>query len=405
MTSTSAVSQWLDNASRYPLLTATQEIQLGGQIRAWLDVENPDARTIKRGKRARERMIQSNLRLCAAASKKYLARIGSSSSLSHEDLLQEACLGLARAAEKFDPATGYKFSTYAYWWIRQAIGRLCDYNSSPIKITPPVHQMALKWQYRPEGQSIEEFAAGLGEPVEKIKRKLEWWRRAQVSSLDCHAKSDDDSSPLIDRIAADELINNEQDFAEILDDLKYLDGGVLRESLAVLEVAEEAKPAEIAELMGWGRHEVQRKLQDCRSQVREHLPDHIRAMICGPEHKIEPAIIDASPSPKPEPVRELVLAHASASTTDSPMTSSIQPTTNGHSKSLEAEALEIIETVKAEPAEVQLEPPAKAKRKRRSAAEIQAEKESALISVVVDGTQFAGQPDHIARLLVAMKAA
>lgn len=111
------------------------------------------------------------------------------------------------------------------------------------------------------------------------------------------------------------------------------------------------------------------------------------------------------PSPKPEPARELVLAHASVSTADSPMTSSIQPTTNGHSKSLEAEAMEIIETVKAEPAAVEPEPQAKAKRKRRSSAEIQAEKQSALISVVVDGTQFAGQPDHIARLLNALKSA
>ena len=84
------------------------------------------------------------------------------------------------------------------------------------------------------------------------------------------------------------------------------------------------------------------------------------------------------------------------------MTQSIQPTTNGHSKSLEAEALEIIETVKAEPA---AEAPKPKRRARRSAAEIQAEKQSALISVVVDGTQFAGQPDHIARLINAMKAA
>ena len=157
--------------------------------------------------------------------------------------------------------------------------------------------------------------------------------------------------------------------------------------------------------MGWSPAQVKRKLQDCRSQVREHLPEHIRAAIVGPEKQIEPAKLVPSPSPKRQPARELVLANASVSTSDSLMTQSIQPTQNGHSKSLEAEAMEIIETVKAEPAEVQPEPQAKARRKRRSAAEMQAEKESALISLVVDGTQFAGQPDHIARLLVAMKAA
>ena len=87
------------------------------------------------------------------------------------------------------------------------------------------------------------------------------------------------------------------------------------------------------------------------------------------------------------------------------MTASIQPTQNGHSKSLEAEAMEVIEAVKSEPAEPVAEASKPKRRARRTAAEIQAEKQSALISVVVDGTQIAGQPDHIARLLNAMKAA
>ena len=85
-------------------------------------------------------MIQCNLRLVSTVSKKYLPRIQTNASVSHEDLLQEGTLGLNRAAEKFDPATGYKFSTYAYWWIRQSMGRMCDVNATTIKVTPLVVQ-------------------------------------------------------------------------------------------------------------------------------------------------------------------------------------------------------------------------------------------------------------------------
>ena len=140
MSAHGAVNQWLENAARFPLLTASQEIQLGNQIRAWLDSDNPDPKTVRRGQRARTRMIQCNLRLITAVAKKYTTRIQTNPSVSHEDLLQEGSLGLARAAEKFDPATGYKFSTYAYWWIRQSMGRMCDINATTIKVTPLVVQ-------------------------------------------------------------------------------------------------------------------------------------------------------------------------------------------------------------------------------------------------------------------------
>jgi hypothetical protein len=87
------------------------------------------------------------------------------------------------------------------------------------------------------------------------------------------------------------------------------------------------------------------------------------------------------------------------------MTASIQPTQNGHAKSIEAEALEVIEAVRNEPAEAVAEAPAKAKRKRRTAAEMQAEKDAKSISVSVDGISYQGQADDIAMLIVAMQKA
>jgi RNA polymerase sigma factor (sigma-70 family) len=382
------VSLWLENAGRHPLLTPAQEVTLGNQVRAWLDADNPDSRTIKRGQRARQKFIQCNLRLVTAVAKKYTTRIKSNSTVSLEDLLQEGSLGLARAVEKFDPATGYKFSTYAYWWIRQSMGRLCDMNVTAIRVTPLVVHLALKWRYRPEGQTLEEFAAERNRDPEWIQSQLALWQRAQVKSLDVKSQDDDErSTSKIDLIASDLPDDDGEDYAQILDDLKYLDGGVLKESLAVLELAEEAKPTEVAELMGWSPAQVKRKLQDCRSQIREHLPSHIRQAIVGPEKNLSGKL----EVPQPAPVRELVAVGCNAAQS-SPMQS-----TNGH-QSLEQEAVAVI-------AEVQAEAPKPKRRSRRTAAEMQAEKESALISVVIDGTQFAGQPDHIARLLVAMKAA
>ena len=113
---------WYRHHCNAPLLTAEQETQLGRQIQAWLQhPDGPDGAppvVIRRGRRARDRMVQSNVRLVFSVAGRF--RI---SDRDRDDLIQEGIIGLQRAAEKFDPARGYKFSTYAYWWIRQGIQR------------------------------------------------------------------------------------------------------------------------------------------------------------------------------------------------------------------------------------------------------------------------------------------
>lgn len=127
MYSTSQLSRYLDEIGRIPLLTADEEISLSRAVQQMIKTrETPEAdrtpqqqKTVKRGLRAKKRMMEANLRLVVTVAKKRDFGVH----LSLMDLIQEGSIGLDRAVEKFDPARGYKFSTYAYWWIRQGISR------------------------------------------------------------------------------------------------------------------------------------------------------------------------------------------------------------------------------------------------------------------------------------------
>jgi RNA polymerase primary sigma factor len=116
---TDSLQLFLNEAGRYPLLTAAEEVEL--------------AKRVERGdKAAKDKMINSNLRLVVSIAKKYQGH-----GLTLLDLIQEGIIGLIRAVEKFDWRRGYKFSTYATWWIRQAVQRGVANKSRTIRI--PVH--------------------------------------------------------------------------------------------------------------------------------------------------------------------------------------------------------------------------------------------------------------------------
>ena len=137
-----AMRDYLEAISRYPLLTTQQEIQLARKIAQYMELrDNPsptlaEQRLIKAGLKARATMVNCNLRLVVHIAKRYTGRIKSMDML---DLCQEGNIGLQRAAEKFDAARGYKFSTYAYWWIRQSLKRAIDSKERMIKI--PIHMI------------------------------------------------------------------------------------------------------------------------------------------------------------------------------------------------------------------------------------------------------------------------
>ena len=132
-----AVGHWLKGAGRLPLLGPAEELHLGALVRAWQDhPAGPAAAPAvvrRRGLRARDRIVRCNLRLVVHVTDR-LRRAGSGRLIDLEDALQVGAIGLQRAAEKYDPARGYKFSTYAFWWIRQAITRECEVFGRVIRL-------------------------------------------------------------------------------------------------------------------------------------------------------------------------------------------------------------------------------------------------------------------------------
>lgn len=125
---------WLDVIGRVPLLTPAEEIELGTAIQRWQQHPEPVPPGIRRrGMRARDRFVQANLRLAVSYVAKRCHRLAKAHG-SQDDLVQAANMGLITAAERFDPARGYRFSTYAYWWIRQAVNRWADTSSRLINI-------------------------------------------------------------------------------------------------------------------------------------------------------------------------------------------------------------------------------------------------------------------------------
>lgn len=129
--------KFLENIGRYPLLTTAEEIELARRIQAWLPLRNRkkltqnQQHTVKLGQRAYDKFFCCNLKLVVFVAKRYMVK---AKTMTIDDLIQEGCMGLARSIEKFDPERGYKFSTYAYWWIRQAMARSMEAQDRIIRL-------------------------------------------------------------------------------------------------------------------------------------------------------------------------------------------------------------------------------------------------------------------------------
>lgn len=212
--------QYSNHIKKNPLLTRKQEYDLAKKS------QNGDLK-------AREKLIASNYRLVRHVAKKYHR-----SNINYQDLLQESSIGLIKAVDRFNPDLGYKFSTYATWWIKQAALQYINENLTDIKV--PTHSRMLNAKIKETSSTLEkdlgraptleEISSELGESVKKIKYTIK--ANNNIARLD--KENDDSNSTLKDSFADDRIHSNpEQSYLS-----KELDG-IIRNSLSLLTVKEE----------------------------------------------------------------------------------------------------------------------------------------------------------------------
>ncbi|HET6863758.1 MAG TPA: RNA polymerase sigma factor RpoD [Candidatus Saccharimonadales bacterium] len=183
-----SVRLYLREIGKIPLLTAEEELALAKKV-------------VSGDKRAKDQMAEANMRLVVSIAKRYVGR-----GLDLLDLIQEGNTGLLRAVEKFDPDRGFKFSTYATWWIRQAITRAIADQARTIRI--PVHMVEtinklLRTQRRLTQElnrepTNEEIAAAMEMDVDKVEHIMKI--KQDISSLDASVRDDEEDSVLGDFI-------------------------------------------------------------------------------------------------------------------------------------------------------------------------------------------------------------
>ncbi|KKR23798.1 MAG: RNA polymerase sigma factor [Candidatus Yanofskybacteria bacterium GW2011_GWD2_39_48] len=189
-----SVQMYLKEIGQYPLLTGDEEVDLAKRIE-------------KDDESARQRLALSNLRLVVSIAKKY---VGRSANLTLLDLIQEGNIGLFKAVEKFDYTKGYKFSTYATWWIRQAITRALADQGRTIRI--PVHMVETINKYQQVVRRLvqdlgrepmpEEVASEMGVEVDKIRHIMKISQ--ETISLEAPVGDDDDQDSSLESFIPDE---------------------------------------------------------------------------------------------------------------------------------------------------------------------------------------------------------
>ena len=302
------VRSYLRDIGRVPLLSHEQEITLGRQVQELMAIEElreelslraggqePPLETLaaeagltapllrrrlQAGRRAKERMVAANLRLVVSVAKKYTKR-----NMELLDLIQEGTIGLVRGVEKFDPTRGYKFSTYAYWWIRQGITRAIAEKSRtirlPIHITETLNK--LKKGQRELSQelgrtpTVTELAVAVDLPEDEVKDLL--CRARQPVSLETKV-GDGEDTELLDLLAGDgagpdEMVASEclrGDLRALLEQLPELQGRVLRLRYG-MEGDEPMSLTSIARSLGMSRDKTRslerRALEEIRNRSRQ----------------------------------------------------------------------------------------------------------------------------------------
>ena len=218
-----SVSLLLREASQYSLLSPADELRLGRAVKVASRVnvgspgeaENPAelAEILQRGKQAREQMILSNIRLVFYIAKRYQFF----SSLSMSDLVQEGMFGLMKAVDRFDPDRGFRFNTYAMWWIRQTIMRAMANRGSTIRM--PVHRIRDIAIVRRTFATLRQENAGKEPTLSEIAAALEWAPEKvayiqELSALSCvslDARVDDEIGSELGSMLPSEILSPQEE--------------------------------------------------------------------------------------------------------------------------------------------------------------------------------------------------
>ena len=249
-----AIRTYLKEIRKIPLLTAKEEIELSRRVR-------------KGDKRARERMIRSNLRLVINIAKRY-GHLG----VPLMDLIEEGNMGLMKAVEKFNPRKGYRFSTYAAWWIRQSITRSIADQGKMIRVPVYINELMSKWKKVSERLTHklkrtprdEEVAKKMRLPRDKAEQ-ISAWLSVKTSSLEAPI-GEEGENEVMDLVENQKAVSPDEDITRFLD----------KERIAGLLGIMSTREKEILDmrfgLLGGRIHtlaEVARKLGVSRERVRQ----------------------------------------------------------------------------------------------------------------------------------------
>ncbi len=263
-----SIQMYLKEIGQYPLIHGSEEKEL--------------AKRIERGDlEAKNLLARANLRLVVSIAKKY---VGRSSNLSLLDLIQEGNLGLFKAVEKFDWNKGFKFSTYATWWIRQSITRALADQSRTIRI--PVHMVETISKYKQTHRRLsqdlgreplaEEIATEMGVPVEKI-HTIENISQETVS-LEQPVGDDDDKSTLENFIPDDKILRPDQESSrrilsdqirEVLDELNPKERRILEMRYGLLDGIQHTLER-VGEEFGVTRERIRQIEAKVHDKLRQH---------------------------------------------------------------------------------------------------------------------------------------
>ena len=304
-----SVRSYLRDIGRIPLLEHDEEILLGRQVQRLMEIKaceellgNPTKeelaasleltpkelrKLLRDGEKAKDKMVTANLRLVVSVAKKYTKR-----NMELLDIIQEGTIGLVRGVEKFDPGRGYKFSTYAYWWIRQGITRAIAEKSRTIRL--PIHvtenlnkikkaQRELS-QLNGEIPSVFQLSDYLGLPVEEIKDLM--CKARQPTSLEIKIGENRDTA-LIDLLEdetqlPDTLLERQfikEDIRKLISDLPEMQAAVISMRYGIgEEILEPMSMTAIGQVLNMSRDRVRtleqkgiRNLREAKAEIGYYL--------------------------------------------------------------------------------------------------------------------------------------